>query len=100
MTDIRIIVTAPTPSATQLPVAATRVERSIDPDALGWSPVDTLLIDADPQEIVLQQVDVGTHYFRSITIDTDGEGSLGDNVRSAVVGYDAPSDGTIEVILE
>ena len=100
MTDIRIIVTPPTPSAVQLPILETRVERSIDPDTLGWAPVDTLPIDAVPQEIVLQQVDVGTHYFRSITVDTDLATSPGENIQSAIVGYDAPSDGAITVTLE
>ena len=97
MTDIRIIVTPPVPNNRQRRVIETRVERSIDPDSLGWTEIRTIPIEEDPQEIVLQQVDPGTHYFRSITFDDAGAESPGENVTPAEIGFDDPSDAVLLV---
>lgn len=99
MSDIRITVSPPTPSSRQRPIVSTRVERTLDAATLGWAEITTLPI-GDPQEIVLQQVDPGEHFFRSLTIDDAGDESLGDNVVSAIIGFDLPSDATLTVSIE
>ncbi len=99
MSDVRITVSPPTPNSQQRPIFATRVERTLDAATLGWTEIDTLLI-GDPQEIVLQQVDPGTHFFRAITIDDAGDESPGNNEVSVTIGFELPSDGTIDAVVE